>query len=128
MVSLILAIAFYPSYGIWSLLILVGGFLIDIDHYFQYIFAFKSFDMKKTYAYYKSNLKNRYILNGFHTVEFFLLLVILLNFYPKQSFLFLMGYLPHMLMDYIYIKKTAYRSYRARSPSILLWFFHHYLK
>ena len=125
---MLITIFLYPKYGIDVYWVLIGGFLIDVDHYMHYVFRFRDFDIKKAYAYYGKNLKNKYILNVFHTVEFFLLWVVLLNFYPAESFLFLVGFLPHMLMDYIYVKQTPDKSYRSRSPSIILWFFKHYVK
>lgn len=127
-VSVLIAIMLYFSYGIQVYWVLIGGFLIDTDHYLHYIFRFKKFDIKKAYAYYSTDLKNKYILNIFHTAEFFILIAVLLRYYPNEAFLFLAGYLPHQLMDYIYVKQTAYKSFRSRSPSLILWFLHHYTK
>ena len=130
-VSLIVAIVLYPFFDYLSLVILVGGFLIDIDHFFSYIIKFKNLNIIKAYKYHhklcclKSNAKIKYSLSKdvhvFHTVEFFTLCVVL-SFFSLLMFLFTLGLLIHLVMDFVkehFIKPRM----RTREFSLIL----HYL-
>ena len=83
--SLILTALFYPFFGLNSLWIFVGGFLIDFDHYLYYVFKFKNLSVKKAYYYHvkvdKRTVDDKDLLHLFHTVEFwiFMILVILIT-------------------------------------------------
>ena len=50
-VSTLLAIFIYPTYGIFALLVFLGGVLIDVDHYLWYIVVKKSFSIKLKYIF-----------------------------------------------------------------------------
>ncbi|MBI2650792.1 hypothetical protein HYX04_05800 [Candidatus Woesearchaeota archaeon] len=107
MASLILVAALYPFFG-WSVLfILMGGVLIDADHYFWYVYTYKNFNIVKSYKFFIKNLKINDFTNVegavliFHTIEF-LLVMVLFSFYNKFLLLFTIGLLSHYLLDFIW--------------------------
>jgi len=124
LVSSALVGIFFPAYGWRALLIIAGGVLIDIDHYFWYIYKFKKFSLIDCYNYFidgmdKSRImKNAGILLVFHTIEV-LVLVILLSFYSKLALMFTIGLLSHYLLDGIFLCTVAKRF--IANPSILNW-------
>ena len=105
--SAILAVALYPVFNWKTALILIGGFLIDIDHYFWYVCKYKNFNLIKSYEFFMRNLKlNEFtnvtgILLIFHTIEFFLIML-LLSFYNEFALIFTIGLLSHYLLDFIW--------------------------
>lgn len=105
--SLIIAAVFYPAYGWNVLFIFAVGVLIDIDHYFWYIYKFKKFNLLECYKYYmKSMLSHDFrehygILLVFHTIEFMLLMVIM-SIYNKYALLFTIGLVGHYALDFIW--------------------------
>lgn len=108
LVSSLLALLLYPFFSFRVLLILVGGVLIDIDHYLWYIWKYKRFNPIETYKFYVKNMEtndftNVYgILLIFHTIEF-LLAMILLSFYNQLVLVFIIGLLSHYLLDAIFL-------------------------
>ena len=116
-VSAVLAAILYPIYGANVLFILVGGVLIDIDHYLWYVIKFKKYGLKECYTYcatgtIKDNWK--YVtgcLFIFHNLEF-LILSIVLSFYFPWAFMFTIGLLSHYVLDLIWhingIKKPTH--------------------
>ena len=106
--SLILAGIFYPVFGLKALLILIGGILIDIDHYFWYAYKYKKLSLLDCYNHFSEQIKrndfseNYGILIIFHTVEFFLI-AIALSFYSKLMLVFLIGLLSHYVLDLIFL-------------------------
>ncbi|MAG08649.1 hypothetical protein CMO89_04195 [Candidatus Woesearchaeota archaeon] len=115
-VSLALVMLLYPFYKEQALLIFIGGFLIDIDHYLWYMFRFKDFNLKKALEYYKK-LDFKDVLILFHTIEF-VVVVFLLSLYPGLGLLFV-GYIIHIIMDTIYMYKCNILGLRAFS--LILW-------
>jgi hypothetical protein len=98
---LMLAVIFYPIYNWKVLFILAGGVLIDIDHYFLYVFRFKKFNLFHCYTYFRdeNNIKKHIgCLLIFHTIEF-LLILLLLSFYFEFVLIFMIGSLTHYLLD-----------------------------
>ena len=89
-VSILLAAALYPLFKWNVFLILIGGVLIDADHYLWSIYRYEEFDIVKSYKFYIKNMvlndfTNVYgILLIFHTVEF-LFIMVLLSFYNKLT-------------------------------------------
>ena len=124
LVSSILALALYPLFNWNSLFIIAGGVLIDIDHYFWYIYKFKKFSLLDCYFYFigsmgrGSIMKNIGILLVFHTIEF-LLMALLLSFYNELALMFTIGLLSHYLLDGLFLYNVAKRF--ITSPSIILW-------
>ena len=98
--SIILTVIAWPFLGFHSLWIIVGGFLIDTDHYIFSIFKKKNFNIKDSYIYYKTKqyLKEHKaweILHIFHTIEF-LILMIILSIVTKNLFLQKIKYLRYL--------------------------------
>ena len=124
--SAILAAVLYPIFQWNVLLIFVGGVLIDIDHYFWYIFKYKKFSLFSCYKHLAVEVeKNKWkdvigALFIFHTIEF-LLMIVLMSFYNKHALIFLTGLSVHYLLDFIwhcYLPKRL-----ITNPSIISWIF-----
>ena len=124
LVSSILAALLYPLFGWNVLLILAGGVLIDIDHYFWYIFKFRKLSLLDCYGYFVDGMdkdkvmKNLGMLLVFHTAEF-LLAAVLLSFYNELALMFTIGLLSHYLLDGIFLYNVAKRI--IANPSIVSW-------
>lgn len=105
--SAIIAIALYPIFGWKVIFVVAGGFLIDIDHYFWYIYEYKKLSLSDCYRHFSAQYKknnfdeNTGILLVFHTVEF-LFFVIILSIYNQLALIFAIGLLLHYLMDIIW--------------------------
>ena len=106
-VSLILAILFYPVFNWKVLFILVGGVLVDVDHYIRYIFKYKDLNIFKCYNHYLSMYKKNNFdeckdgLFVFHTIEFFVIVAVL-SFFSEFAGTFAIGLLSHYLLDIIW--------------------------
>lgn len=120
--SLILAAVLYPLFKWKVLLILVGGVLIDVDHYLWYIHRYKKFNIINSYNFFLKNIErndftNVYgILLIFHTVEFLLVMAVL-SFYSEFALIFTIGLLFHYLLDVIFMYSVSKRL--IMSPSIV---------
>ena len=102
-VSAILAAVLYPVFGPLSLIALVGGFLIDVDHLLSYAVKFRSLSIKKAYQYHRnlSCLKEGgKAVQIFHTPEF-LILCVVLSFYSPLVFIFTLSLGIHLILDLI---------------------------
>ncbi len=129
--SIILSFVLFPFVGYHSLWAVVGGFLIDFDHYLYYIFAFKSLSLKKAYVYHdnidKRKTKVNDILHIFHTIEFwlFMILVIILSYIYDIKFIFymflitLLGMALHIILDFIHIFHN--NTIQDRAISLIGW-------
>lgn len=123
--SLVLAFILYPIFKYNALIVLIGGFLIDIDHYLWYIFKFKKFSLKDCYYYCGVLARNdnwRSVSGSlliFHTIEFLFLMVVL-SFYFKSILIFTIGLLLHYIMDFIWYFYVIKRF--VLNHSIILWF------
>ncbi|MEK6984289.1 MAG: hypothetical protein AABX33_06980 [Nanoarchaeota archaeon] len=124
--SLILAGILYPILNWKVLIILVGGVLIDIDHYFWYVYKYHEINFFKSYFFYleKMNARNFTDVNGilliFHTGEF-LLPMIILSFYSEWASMFTIGLLLHHFMDLIYLYTVPKRF--VVNHSVVYWIF-----
>lgn len=107
-VSAVLAIMLYPLFRWNALLIIAGGVLIDIDHYFWYAYKYKKFNILEAYKFYIKVMdandfaKVDGILCIFHTIEFMLLMA-LLSFYSQTALIFAIGLASHYLLDLLYL-------------------------
>ncbi|MCD4666632.1 hypothetical protein K8R47_02375 [archaeon] len=101
---IILAIILYPLLGLLSLFVFIFGYLIDVDHYIEYIIKKKSLSFKKAYKYYKYERHPKEIsLNIFHTIEFTVLFLIFVILFPNPINLILgIGLITHLIMDIIW--------------------------
>ena len=123
--SLALAAALYPFFGWVSLLVVVGGFLIDIDHYFWYVYKAKKFSIKGCYDFYILPPKNGNFFNNkdsllvFHTIELIILIIVLalFNIYIRVV---LFGLLLHLSLD-VYYRITKAKYLFLSQPSVI-WF------
>ena len=118
--SLVMAGILFPYYGLVSFLVFIGGFLIDIDHYFIYIRKFRSMDIRKAYHYFMDS--NHLIHQGtffvFHSTEL-LLLGIILSFRYDWALVISIGLLKHYILDLIYEMKTT--GQMIKSWSFIVW-------
>ncbi|MEM2954844.1 MAG: hypothetical protein QW625_02775 [Candidatus Nanoarchaeia archaeon] len=106
----------WPSIGIFNAaIIFLASFLIDVDHYFYYLFNFKDFSLKNAYEWfikkreafkkltrkemekYNKNYKKPVII--FHGIEFLFLLIIL-TFYYKSFLFVVIGFFLHIFSDF----------------------------
>jgi hypothetical protein len=100
----IAAVALAPMVGTEELaLFAVGGVLIDIDHYLLYIQRRRSLSVTGMFRYFDElqpiQTKIPYVgLCVFHTIDFFVLLAFLANFYSPLIYL-LVGCLFHFVID-----------------------------
>jgi len=86
------------------LIILMSSVLVDVDHYLYYFFKSKSFNLKKSFNYfYKGEFGEKKLLFVFHTVEFWVILLIA-GLYLHVLFYFLIGVMFHMFLDLFNIK------------------------
>ena len=129
--STILTLILYPFLGPYTIGILVGGYLIDFDHYLLTILKIKTFSIKKSYKFhYKRTEKKNYerdLLHIFHTTEFFIFMFLASIFFyiTQQKFFFyifttiFLGMLFHITLDITDMFKK--NIFDARAISIILW-------
>ena len=124
--SLILAAILYPLYNWKVILVFAGGVLIDIDHYFWYIYKYRKFNIFQAYKFFLKNMIKRDfssvsgILLIFHTIEF-LLIIVILSIYLDFIFIFATGLLLHYLLDLIYLYSVP-KQFIA-NHSIIYWIY-----
>lgn len=121
LVSFILFLILYPYFGLISLLVFIGGWLIDIDHVLYYVFKFKNFSYEKAYNYFRYRKQgSKIIINIFHTIEVWALMFIL-SFYNIYILIISLGLFTHIFMDLLqqlFQKKTSLRYFTLTG-----WFF-----
>lgn len=119
-----ISILLYQYFNWQVLFVMIGGVLIDIDHYFWYVFKFRKLGIMDCYEYHltgakKNNFKDvKGSLMIFHTMEF-LLISAALSLYFDLAIVFTIGLLFHYILDVI----ERYHSTRSfiTNPSILSW-------
>ena len=118
----------YPFIGENAVVFGLSVILIDIDHIIQYIDDTKNLNPKGFFIYFNilaNYVKNRNIekdflcINLFHTIECYLLLLLLAGFFPVLYYV-LFGFLFHHLFDLIYMIKN--KILYCRAFSILEYF------
>ena len=121
LISLLFVVILYPIFGWNSLWIFLGGYFIDVDHYFLYVFKTKNYSLKKSYFYFKKSGAHNRIrkqLFIFHTIETILVLSFLAK-YSEMFLIILIGLIFHMILDYI----QEYIKYKTiKFPSIIYWY------
>lgn len=118
--SLIAIAIFYPYFGLYSLFILVGGVLIDVDHYLYYLFKKKDWNLKRCIKYFDPKRICVDQLHVFHTVEFWFMMI-LLSFYFKFIFATLVGMIFHQALDSYELWHSVMPTLRVKS--IYGWLF-----
>ena len=107
---------FVPEAGILGAgLIFLSSFLIDIDHYFYFIYKKRSFNLKKAYKWFINKGKyikkltpfeRKEISTGFycfHGIEIIFVLIILGLLTSKYFFYVAIGAILHLTLDWIKI-------------------------
>ena len=117
-VSLVLSILLFPMYGYYSFLSFIFGFFIDIDHYLWYSIKYRDFHPRSTYKFHKKRveLKKTDRLHIFHTVEFWLLILIISLKWPFPPLI--AGLVFHLIMDF---SEMPLNSKNLRSTSLITW-------
>ena len=118
--TLILSIALYPLFKLNVLWFFLGGFLIDFDHYLYYVLKYKTLNFTKAYNYYLKK-QDELFLMIFHTIEVWILLIIL-SFYSEIFVFIFIGLVPHLIMDYI--EMISGKDLNQRADSIIQWLIH----
>ncbi len=124
--SLSLAAALYPFFGWKTFMILIGGVLIDIDHYFWYVFKHKKLNLFSCYKYYLERMDKEKLLENvgvlliFHTIEFLLVMTVL-SFYSELAIMLTLGLLLHYALDLIFLYLIPKRF--IANHSIIHWIF-----
>ena len=117
----ILTIIFYPVFGLYSLLVFIGGFFVDADHYLYTAIVTRNIGLKKAYLFYKTPWeKRKLILHVFHTVEIWALLLVM-SFFYKEAAIISAGLVIHMIMDFFDSYRLGYQVSDIRATSILEW-------
>lgn len=96
-VSFVLALAIYPFFGSYSFLVLVSGFLIDVDHYLYYLLSGRGWNPFEANDFF-IKVKSYNILCVFHTIELFLAVVVY-AFFSRYGVILLVGLVVHHMMD-----------------------------
>lgn len=98
-VSLVLVLVSLPLFGSASYFIMIGGFLVDIDHYFRFILVNKDLSLINAYRYHKKVHRTSFPkLQVFHTIEF-LIFIAILGFFNTIILLVAFGLSIHILLD-----------------------------
>ncbi len=100
--SLMLGILLFPIFKFNAVYIIIGGFLIDIDHYLWYIARYRDFNIKKVFKMCKDRSVH-YRVHIFHVVEFFIICIIL-SFYSQIFLIISIGLAMHYAMDFYDMK------------------------
>ncbi len=120
----VLAGILYPFFGWNALFLFVGGVLVDGDHFFWYIFKFRSLNISHCYKKFSKggDKKNFREFDGIllvcHTVEFIAALIALSYFF-EQALLALIGYVGHAVLDFFWHYSIPKRM--ISNPSVLNW-------
>ena len=115
--SIILASLLYMYFGWYSLLVFIGGVLIDLDHYLNYILKFRKIDIIKSYSYFRDG-DHFDVFCIFHSFELFFILLIA-SFFSKVIWIIAMGFFIHFVLDLIYEFGAAGRL--VKNWSLILW-------
>lgn len=114
-ISFIIALVLYPFFGLYSIAFFLAGFLIDFDHYLEYVIMTKNINPFKAYSYfikiYQKNQKNiikkkqvkwkKVHFHMFHTFEFILIIGII-SFFSKIVLFVFFGLISHFILDFAY--------------------------
>ncbi|MBW2985261.1 hypothetical protein KY313_01225 [Candidatus Woesearchaeota archaeon] len=100
---MILIAIFFPFFGWSSLIILLGGFFIDVDHYLIYVIKKKDISLIRAYNYFRYGSNNDFKDHPliFHFVELTAILIIF-SFFNYLVLLLTIGVLTHLLLDLIH--------------------------
>ena len=128
--SVILTGILYPFVGLYSLWVLVGGILIDFDHFLYTLVKFQNWSLTFSYEYHDDRLTDKYerdVLHIFHTVEFWIFMIVaaIICYAANWTFFFWMftltfaGMALHLLLDFIDLVRI--KKFDARAISLIRW-------
>ena len=115
----------FPLTYIQLITIFLSSFLIDVDHYLLYVFKTKDYSLKNSRKYFFKRRKRWIKLSNkekkqykrpiyiFHGIESWILLITL-SLYTKLIWFVLIGFLIHIILDYIeiiYLKDSFYSKF-----------------
>ncbi|MFH1450520.1 MAG: hypothetical protein ABIF92_00885 [archaeon] len=107
----------YPFTKILNLAALLAfGVLIDADHYFYYLLHFKKGNPLKALNYFTDIKDANHILLVFHCIEWAIPLLVLALYFDIAWYA-LLGFIIHMVLDYIDSKLHA----DGRNLSFISW-------
>lgn len=105
-VCLILTIILYPFFGLISLFVFIGGFFVDVDHYFWYVAETGKYNPIKCNNYFQEisleECRKNFLM--FHT-KLFDIISILFAIFTLAGKLSLLGLITHRIMDYIWCNR-----------------------
>jgi hypothetical protein len=123
MVSVILLLL---RWNWWQLaLFFVAAVFIDVDHYLYFVHKKKSWSLPQAYKYLvklseQTGKPKVALLMMFHTVEVFILLLILTIFFFNIFFPMLSGFILHQLFDFIHERSAKEKKYK-RAGSLIIY-------
>ncbi len=99
-VGAVAAAILYPLFGIFgATIIFLAAFLVDVDHYFIYIYRKKDFSLKNGYYFFRKVHDGSGFYPIFHMVEVVVILAFLSNYF--QILLpFVIGEFLHISQDW----------------------------
>ena len=120
--STILIAILFPFFGWSSLIVLLGGFFIDVDHYLIYAYKKKDLSLVRAYNYFKNvsdhDFKDQPLV--LHFLELTAILI-LLSFYSYIAFLLTIGVVTHLLLDFIHEVKNSSATMITKNWSLFIW-------
>jgi hypothetical protein len=124
--SVAIAAALYHRYSYDVIGVIIGGVLIDIDHYLWYVWDRKDWNIFRAWRHFRveylwlgleKNIKSEIYI--FHNIEFLAVLAAA-SFYSNFIFMFTIGVVVHYALDliyeYIHLEKGI-----GKSRSIIAW-------
>ena len=130
--GLILSLFFllvFPSIGLTKIsLFFLSSFLVDVDHYFYYVFHKKDLSLRNSYMWFVRRTKElrkvpsskqkefKKIILVFHGVESWIVLLLISFYYPIFYYI-LSGFVFHLFLDWvdIYQKRRGWDSFFGRT-------------
>jgi len=115
-----------------STIVFLSSFLIDVDHFLIYVIIKKDLSLKRASLYFiqlkekwialnpEERINKKYVLFPFHGIEFWIFLLILTPVFPLIWFV-LIGFIIHMVPDYIDLAYYKYPLYRKISQIYLYY-------
>ncbi len=108
--GVIAATILFPLFRLNSLLVLITIVVIDIDHFFIYLWRFKKFDFKNAYNYFKKVKDGGIFYPVFHMFETFAV-ILFFALYLNCMFLELVAigmivHITHDLIEELFLRPT----------------------
>jgi len=117
-ISLILFFVLYPFFGPLSLLVFIGGWLIDLDHMLYYAIRFRSLNYFKANRYFREKKYREKTINIFHTIEFYII-ILFLSLYNKHVLIITIGLAAHVITDLVHF--MLIKNFSSRYWTITWW-------